>query len=785
MPESATSQLKPRLWVALTLLFLGTLFFVPFLLSSSDTMLVAQDQTRGVPSWALYAEYLRKGVVPVWWGSQLGGSPVFESLPGEGVYPPSVLLMLLGVGAKRVGISMWLHILLAGFSGYLLARRQFSLGRFAGLLMGVMWMFNPYMFSLIYGGHIGKVWILSILPLMLLGLLRYMDTGKIRWAGLLAGSLGWMLFSTHVQLVYFALWGVFFLWLASLWALRSEKKTMIARGIGFWVAIAFGLGLGAPVLMPSIGFIDKSSVRGEEKMTEEARFKRASSWSIHMEDIPALVVPEFVGVDLQVMYPDKPFQEITYWGGNPFKSNTEAPGVALLVLGIAALFLAGSARTWTAAGFGAFAILFGLGAHTPVLEICYKLLPGVAKFRAPSMILFWLAAGLLLAVGALLQALDRLEAKPSERMQKNLLIAAGIVGGLGIVFCFVPSLPFSLWTSIFPPLRPGAMPWVAAMDGFQIGVLRAGLVGAGCLLVLRQLLSGSIKREGAVAAWIVLALVDLFGVNYRFIQTTEVSREFEPCMTCQTLEQVPGKFRILDLGGYQTGFHDFYHLENAGGFSDIGLKWYSKYNQANLLQGAGMVMENGRPTGAIQGARLLDILNVRFLLQKDSTRREGMFTNKDVLPRAWLAPRWTFASEDQVIPTILNPAFDHRSEVVLLSEDKSQVPASSTDTSLKGIPAQIEDYQPGRILIKAQAKVPSLLFVADNWYSAWNATVDGAKAPVLRANLSFRAIPVPAGAHTVELRFHNPVVIRAWITGGVMVGLFLLVSALAWWRKVW
>ncbi|HNY32199.1 MAG TPA: hypothetical protein PKO15_15045, partial [Fibrobacteria bacterium] len=750
-----------------------------------DPMLVAQDQTRGLASWSVYAEYLRNGIVPVWWGSQLGGTPMFESLPGEGVYPPSVVLMLLGIGAKRVGISMWLHIVLAGFSAYLLARRQFSLGRMAAVLMGVLWMFNPYMFSLIYGGHIGKVWILSILPLMLLGLLRYMDTGKLRWAALLSATLGWMLYSTHVQLVYFALWGVFFLWVASMWALRKEMKTMLVRGVGFWVAIAFGLGLGAPILMPAMGFIDKSSVRGEEKMSDEDRFKRASSWSIHWEDVPALAVPEFVGVDLQVAYPNKPFQEITYWGGNPFKSNTEAPGMALLTLGIAALFLAGSTRTWTAAGFGVFAILFGLGAHTPVLKLCYELLPGVSKFRAPSMILFWLAAGLLLGVGALLQALDRLEGKGSARLQKNLLVASAVVGGLGVLFFLVPSLPFSIWTSIFPALRPGAEPWSIAVDGFRLGILRAALVSAGSLLVLRQLSAGSLKREGAIGAWLLLALVDLLGTNNRFIQTTEVGREFEPCMSCQTLQSVPGKFRIMDLGGFQTGFHDFYHLENAGGFSDIGLKWYSRYTQSNPLQGVQMVLENGRPTGAVHGAKLLDILNVQFLLQKDSVGREGLYVNRSVLPRTWVAPRWTFADEDKVIATILDSSFDHRSTVVLLDEDKGNVPASSSDTSLKGSPAEIVDYQPGKIVVKVQPKTPSLLFVADNWYWAWNATVDGVAAPVLRANLSFRAIPVAAGAHMVELRFHNPVVIRAWILGGVVAGVLLLLSGLAWWRKVW
>jgi hypothetical protein len=34
----------------------------------------AQDQLRGIGTWQLYSEYLRKGILPVWWGSQLGGA---------------------------------------------------------------------------------------------------------------------------------------------------------------------------------------------------------------------------------------------------------------------------------------------------------------------------------------------------------------------------------------------------------------------------------------------------------------------------------------------------------------------------------------------------------------------------------------------------------------------------------------------------------------------------------------------------------------------------------------
>jgi len=122
MMEPTPSQLKPRLLVAAVIFVLGTLLFIPFLLSGPDTLIYAQDQLRGIGSWQLYAEYLRKGILPVWWGSQLGGSPVYEAMPGEGVYPFSVLSMLVVSGAKRVGLLIWLHTLLSGGSAYLLGR---------------------------------------------------------------------------------------------------------------------------------------------------------------------------------------------------------------------------------------------------------------------------------------------------------------------------------------------------------------------------------------------------------------------------------------------------------------------------------------------------------------------------------------------------------------------------------------------------------------------------------------------------------------------------------------
>jgi len=41
----------------------------------------------------------------------------------------------------------------------------------------------------------------------------------------------------------------------------------------------------------------------------------------------------------------------------------------------------------------------------------------------------------------------------------------------------------------------------------------------------------------------------------------------------------------------------------------------------------------------------------------------------------------------------------------------------------------------------------------DVYHPGWFATVDGAPAEVLRANVMFRAVPIPEGGHEVRFEF--------------------------------
>jgi len=48
------------------------------------------------------------------------------------------------------------------------------------------------------------------------------------------------------------------------------------------------------------------------------------------------------------------------------------------------------------------------------------------------------------------------------------------------------------------------------------------------------------------------------------------------------------------------------------------------------------------------------------------------------------------------------------------------------------------------------------LVVSENFYPGWTATVDGAEAPIGRADYVITGVALPAGAKSVALRFDNP-----------------------------
>jgi hypothetical protein len=116
--------------------------------------------------------------------------------------------------------------------------------------------------------------------------------------------------------------------------------------------------------------------------------------------------------------------------------------------------------------------------------------------------------------------------------------------------------------------------------------------------------------------------------------------------------------------------------------------------------------------------------------------------------------------------------FDPATEVILASgRQLDGGPPGENDR------VSIEEYDLGRVRLRALSEAPGYLCYSGNWLPQWSAYVDGRKTEVLRCNVAMRAIPLDAGEHTVEMRYES-----RWFRTGVYLCLascaFVLLSVM-------
>jgi hypothetical protein len=124
-----------------------------------------------------------------------------------------------------------------------------------------------------------------------------------------------------------------------------------------------------------------------------------------------------------------------------------------------------------------------------------------------------------------------------------------------------------------------------------------------------------------------------------------------------------------------------------------------------------------------------------------------IYQNQAVLPRAFVVPRARVLKDDQAALNLLqDPDFDLAQELVL-AEGKSL--ASQTGNSK----VDLITYEPERVQLEVSVDAPAYLFLTDTFYPGWKAEVNGQAAPILRADLYFRAVALDAGQHRIVFRY--------------------------------
>jgi Bacterial membrane protein YfhO len=130
-----------------------------------------------------------------------------------------------------------------------------------------------------------------------------------------------------------------------------------------------------------------------------------------------------------------------------------------------------------------------------------------------------------------------------------------------------------------------------------------------------------------------------------------------------------------------------------------------------------------------------------------------VFENPDAAPLLSFLPSGAarvFESEDEQFRAITAANFDS-SRSLVLAQKVDRFWGNRGNPAARSIAGVIVANDEVKLTVSADQD--GLVYFNESWYPGWIAEVDGAKAPVIRANYNFMAVPVAAGSHTVSFEF--------------------------------
>ncbi len=739
--------------VALVFLFSDFLF--------SDKMLYSSDQIQaGVFFRQLMVDYVKaNGAVPQWNPYIFGGMPYVEAFHGDIFYPFS-FLKYFGSLPRMLGIIMFLHIFFAGLFMYF-AARQFKLSKVASLVSASCYMFASFLISLVAPGHDGKIFVTTLFPLVLLFLDRGFEKKAFLNFSLLGLVIGFIILSPHAQMSYFTLWVVtlytiyklFFIW-------KDSGKFGLVIKPGFLVvyAVVIGLLISAIQFYPGYIYTSQFSPRGDSK----SGWDWATSWSMHEEEAMSLIVPEFPGTNAQGT-------NTIYWGKNAFKDNSEAVGGVTFFLALLAFVFVRRKIVYFFGGLAILALLYALGATTPVFKLFYLLVPKVSSLRAPSMIMFIFSFSAALLAGIGIQHLIESNKEKQEANPKYHYLLCGFPGFLllmALLFSVAGRGMVNLWCSIFY----GDVSTTMIQQGFtkldaayrDLPSITSGIWMAFLFVTLASLCIWLFKSKkmgvGILVALAFVPVIDGVRFNSRFISTYNQDQTWRPTTVTDFFTQKKNEyFRVFNRRVLPFDLLPYFKIPVVVGYHGNQLRWYDD------LLGGPMLLNQGEPNFLnLVGAKYIIIPGNRSLVENSlgdmstpSVFNYGgvqIIQNNNAFPRAYIVDKYkVFNDRKDIYPVVIEGTDSLRNIVYLEEEPGLQV---APDT-LNSDSAWIEHYSEDTVIVGLNVTGNKILVLTDNYYDAWQVAIDGHEAKLLRAYGTFRAVAVPDGAKEVSFVYKS------------------------------
>lgn len=816
----------PDLIAILAFIVISFIYFFPAI--TEDRILFQHDTVAGAGAGQEAKEYYeRTGERTRWTNALFGGMPTYQMSPSYDSTEP--LTFVQKVYHLFLPNYVWLTFIM--MLGFYILLRAFGIPAWLAGLGGIIWGFSSYFFILIAAGHIWKFITLAYIPPTIAGIVLAYRKKYLLGGIITALFMAMQILSNHVQMTYYFLFVILFMvgaFFEDAWRKKELPQFFKATGV-LIVAGLIGVSINLSNLYHTYGY-SKETMRGKSELKYEgAAAKQTSSglnrdyitqWSYGIGETFSLLVPNVKGgasVPLSrsekamekanPMYSSLYSQLTQYFGDQPMTSGPVYVGAFVLMLFILGCFIVKGPMKWALLGATIFSILLSWGKNFMGLtDFFIDYIPMYNKFRAVSSILVIAEFTIpLLAILTLKEILTKPELL-KEKL-KYIYISFGLTGGLALLFAIAPRL-------FFPTYIPGnemaalqnalpadqLSPIIANLEEMRVHLFTSDawrsffIVTIGTLLLLAYN-AKKLKATWTVAAIALLCLGDMWSVNKRylydeqFIPKSEQTATFRKTQTDELILQDPSlDYRVLNFAGntFEENNTSYWH-KSVGGYHAAKLRRYQEmidHHIAKEMQAAYQeVATAGGQMDSVNAAKfpVLNMLNTKYFIFPAGQQGQTVpIENPYTFGNAWFIDKIQYVNN-------ANEEIDAIGQVDL---QQTAIVDSKFKEALKGVNEGYKDslstirltsYEPNQLVYETSSPQDGIVVFSEIYYPGWTATIDGKPADIARADYILRAMNVPAGKHTIEMRFDpQSLHITEGIAYGAMALLLVGVIILIW-----
>ncbi|KAB3982289.1 YfhO family protein [Bacteroides uniformis] len=815
-------KLLPDLIAILAFVLLSFAYFFPA--DIENRILFQHDTAAGAGAGQEVKEYYEQtGERSRWTNSLFGGMPMYQIAPS---YDSTKSLQWVQK-AYQLFLPDYVCLTFMLMLGFYILLRVFGIPVWLAGLGGIMWAFSSYFFILISAGHIWKFITLAYVPPTIAGIvLAY--RGKLLWGGILTALfVALQITSNHVQMSYYFFFVILFFvgaYFEKAWRTKTLPQFFKASAV-LIVAALVGIAANVSNLYHTYAY-SKETMRGKSELVQTGDAAKQTSsgldrdyitqWSYGIDETLTLLVPNFKGgasaalsqsetamSKANPMYSSLYGSLTQYFGTQPMTSGPVYVGAFVLFLFVLGCFIVKGPLKWALIGATFFSIVLSWGKNfMPLTDFFIDYVPLYNKFRAVSSIL--VIAGFtipLLAIFALKRLLEEPEILKQEK--KPLGISLLLTAGIALLLAIAPGsigsgyVPAQEAQMLQNAVNQQMIPANELSDILaNLGEMRAELVssdalrsfiiiGIGCSL-LWLYASGKLRSSLTIAGITILCLADMWGVNKRYLNDAQFvphsirTETFTKTNTDELiLQDTSLDYRVLNFATstFDDNNTSYWH-KSVGGYHPAKLRRYQEMIEHHIspeMQAAYKAIATaGGEMDSVDANkfRILNMLNTKYFIFPAGQQRQTVpILNPHAYGNAWFVNKVQYVNNaneeidalDSIIPTE-TAVVDARFKDVLKGTTESY------KDSLSSI--RLTSYTPNRLTYETNNAQDGIAVFSEIYYpDGWHVTIDGQPAELARADYILRTMYVPAGQHTIEMRF-DPTSLH--VTEGIAYGALAL-----------